>query len=264
MYDASRCLSSTFLDPIPEYSRDRTLLANAGAESGGTEGSSSKIKPDNAGPSAGLIGNATFQSFDASRALRCRYGQSCYDPHPIRNGTALSPATSTSVTCNPQDDERCTFEGEIDNWINTFQTQAVASAVMCLTFHVPTQIWTGRMWTMACPGLEAQHSSAPDGWCLCCEKIKNRKVWLRNGALIRLDIQREPHEHFKLITESTIRLDVIQTGCHHFAKTLALLSWRAETGSIEIEGKMKPFAQCGNIDHRCYRTGFSNFGYHGT
>lgn len=35
------------------------------------------------GPSAGLIWNATSQSFDASRALRCRYGQSCYDPHPI-------------------------------------------------------------------------------------------------------------------------------------------------------------------------------------
>lgn len=49
IYDASRCLSSTFLDPIPEYFRDRTLLANAGAQSGGTEGSSSKIKPDNAG-----------------------------------------------------------------------------------------------------------------------------------------------------------------------------------------------------------------------
>lgn len=49
MYDASRCLFSTFLDPIPEYFQDRTLLANAGAQSGGTEGSSSKIKPDNAG-----------------------------------------------------------------------------------------------------------------------------------------------------------------------------------------------------------------------
>ncbi|KAG1899466.1 uncharacterized protein F5891DRAFT_980998 [Suillus fuscotomentosus] len=244
-YDASRCLSGTFLDPIPEYFRDRTLLANAGAQSGGTEGSSSKIKPDNAGPSAVLIGDATSQSFDASRALRCRYGQSCYDPHPIRNGTALSPATSTSVTCNPEDDERCTFGGETDNWINTFQTQAVASAVMRL---VPTK---SCQWVVQ----DMDRSNMDDDMPRTRGTAQNRKVWWRNDVLIALGLQsaiymRWPQGH--------------SHGCHHFVKTLALLSWGAETGSIEIEGKMKPFAQCGNIDHRCYRTGFSNSGYHGT
>lgn len=59
MYDTLRYLSSKCFDPIPEHSRDRPLLANAGAQSDDTEGGSSMIKPDNVVNADGELNEAS-------------------------------------------------------------------------------------------------------------------------------------------------------------------------------------------------------------